>query len=155
VLIYPFAQKIYNTMKGPMTCLAIPRLSSGTYGWEIVEDLTTINFDAPRPIAVEKKASVVAALAVDAGLQADAPDVYFFGKQVLQLLYPYRERNISKLVGKVDLPNVPKRIVESLHMNVIGCPSLQNLLIIPACAIGFSSGIDNDKSHNMPGLETV
>lgn len=78
-------QKIYNTMKGAMTCLAIPRLSSGTYGWEIVEDLTTINFDAPRPIAVEKKASVVAALAVDAGLQADAPDVYFFGKQIAAL----------------------------------------------------------------------
>lgn len=74
-------------MKGPMTCLAASRVDGGMFGWDVTEDLTTIAYDAPRPIAAPMKAAISAALAADAGLQADAPDPYFFGKQVLTLQF--------------------------------------------------------------------
>ncbi len=76
-------QGAYATIKGKMTCVAAPRLSSSLFGWSITETLTTISWGAPRSIAADKKAAVAAALEADAGIVPVAPDPYFFGKQVI------------------------------------------------------------------------
>lgn len=72
-------------MKGQMTCVAASCVDACLFGWDITEDLTTIAFDAPRPIAANIMVAVATAIVADAGQEADAPDPYFFGKQIAAL----------------------------------------------------------------------